>query len=86
MNLNLFACIRGGYLVTPECMLASAEALHLHGPTQRFLGVVDSALFPEEMRRHIEADVERHAFAFVAQHAGDQVLAIQRTARASGTG
>ena len=86
MNLNLFACIRGGYLVTPECMLASAEALALHGPTQRFLGVVDCAQFPDEMRRHVEAEVERHAFAFVLQHDGDQVLAIRRSVRASAAG
>ena len=86
MNLNLFACIQGGYLVTPECMLASTEALALHGPTQRFLGVVDGALFPEEMRQQVEAEVDLHAFAFVAQHAGDQVLAIRRSVRASGTG
>ena len=86
MNLNLFACCDGGYLVTPECMLASAEALALHGPTQRFLGVVDSALFPDEMRLQVEGEVELHAFAFVAQHAGDQVLAIRRSVRASGTG
>jgi hypothetical protein len=86
MNLNLFACTRGGYLVTPECMLASTKAVALHGPTQRFLGVVDGALFPEEMRRHVEAEVELHAFAFVAQHTGDQVLAIRRSVRASGTG
>ena len=86
MNLNLFASIRGGYLVTPECMLASAEALALHGPTQRFLGVVDSALFPEEMRLQVEADVELHAFAFVEQRDGDQVLAIRHSVRASGTG
>ena len=85
MNLNLFACIRGGYLVTPECMLASSEALALHGPTQRFLGVVDCALFPEELRLRVEAEVELHAFAFVVQHAGDQVLAI-RSVRASSTG
>ena len=86
MNLNLFACSRGGYLVTPECMLASTEAQALHGPTQRFLGVVDGALFPEEMRQQVEADVERHAFAFVEQHTGDQVLAIRRSVRASATG
>ena len=85
MNLNLFACIRGGYLVTPECMLASSEAIARHGPTQRFLGVVDGALFPEEMRQHVEAEVEVHAFAFVAQHAGDQVLEIRRSVRANGT-
>lgn len=83
MILNLFACSRGGYLMTPECMLASNKALALHGPTQRFLGVVDGALFPEAMRLHVEAEVELHAFAFVAQNAGDQVLEIRRSIRAS---
>ena len=84
MNLNLFACSRGGYLVTPECMLASAEALAVHGPMRRFLGVVDCTQFPDEMRRHVEAAVERHAFAFVQQHDGDQVPAIRRSALAAG--
>lgn len=86
MNLNLFACCDGGYLVTPECMLASTEARTLHGPEQRFLGVVDCALLPEGMRRQVEAEVELHAFAFIAQQAGDQVLAIRGSVRASGTG
>ena len=83
MNVNLFACIRGGYLLTPECMLASSEALALHGPTRCFLGVVECALFPEEMHLQVEAEIERHAFAFVEQHAGDQVLEIRRSLRAS---
>jgi hypothetical protein len=86
MNFNLFACSDGGYLVTPECMLASSRAQALHGPVQRFLGVVDCALFPEDVRLRVEADVELHAYAFVEQHAGDQMLAIRRTVRASGEG
>jgi hypothetical protein len=85
MNLNLFVCSRGGYLVTPECMLASTEAQARHGPVKIFLGVVDCALFPEAMRNHVEAEVDLHAFAFVAQQTGDQVLAIRRSVRANGT-
>lgn len=86
MNCNLFACGDGGYLLTPECMLASTEAQSLHGTVQRFLGVIDSALFPEEMRLYVETEVELHAFAFIAQHAGDQVLAIRHSVRAGATG
>ena len=86
MNLNLFACSLGGYLVTPECMLASTEARALHGSTERFLGVVDSALFPEAMRRQVESQIDVRAFAFVDQRAGDHVLAIRRTIHASQAG
>ena len=86
MNCNLFACADGGYLVTPECMLASTEAQALHGTVQRFLGVIDCALFPEEMRLFVEAEIEQHAFAFIARHAGDQVLAIRHNVRASAAG
>ncbi len=86
MDLNLFACSDGGYLVTPECMLASSHAQALHGPVQRFLGAVDSGLFPEAMRQQVEAEVERHAFAFIEQRTGDQVLAIRRSVRASEAG
>ena len=86
MNCNLFACGDGGYLVTPECMLASTEAQALHGKIERFLGVIDSALLPEEMRLYVEDAVERRAFAFITQQDGDQVLAIRSTIRAAATG
>ena len=86
MNCNLFACGDGGYLVTPECMLASTEAQALHGTIERFLGVIDSALLPEEMRLYVEDAVERRAFAFITQQDGDQVLAIRSTIRAAATG
>lgn len=86
MNCNLFACGDGGYLLTPECMLASNQAQALHGTAQRFLGVLDCALLPDEMRVFVETEVEAHAFAFIAQHAGDQVLAIRHFVRASAVG
>lgn len=86
MNLNLFTCTRGGYLMTPECMLASTEARALHGAVEQFMGVVDSALLPDEVRRRIEAEVDRHAFAYLSQDTGSQLLAIRRTTRANAAG
>lgn len=86
MNLNLFTCTRGGYLMTPECMLASSEAQTAHGPVQQFMGVVDCTLFPDELRIRIEADVDQHAFAYLSQDTGNQLLAIRRTTRASAAG
>ena len=83
MKLNLFSCSTGGYLLAPECMLASAAAQALHGPVHEHLGVIDSHLLPTTVREQIEDDIDRRDFAYLSQQAGAASLVIRR---ASGPG
>lgn len=63
MKLNAFSC-RAGVLVSPDCLLASAEAEHLYGPVS-FLGTLDSEGLPASVQALVAHDVEAHWFAFL---------------------
>jgi hypothetical protein len=83
MKLNLFTCSAGGYLFAPECMLVSSAGQALHGQCRDFIGVLESELLPEALRRQIEADVDARAFAFVSQQVGDGMLPIRAASRSA---
>ena len=69
MKLNLFSC-PPGYLLSPDCMLAPLEAVHVYGPVSPLLGTLDCDELPAELCERIRTEVERRAFAFVPLNEG----------------
>ena len=75
MDLHLYSCPRGTWLLVPACMAASHEATATYGPVT-FRAAVDSDALAQDEWNRTQAEFDARSFAEVAEFTALRLLGV----------
>ena len=75
MELHLYSCPRGRWLLVPACMTASLEAIATYGPVTFRVAADSDALGPDDWN-HAQAEFDARSFAEVADATALRLLGL----------
>ena len=75
MELHLYSCPRGCWLLVPACMAASHEATATYGPVA-FRAAVESATLDPDEWNQAQAEFDARSFAEVAEPTALRLLGV----------